>query len=66
MRSAALKKQEFFEEIVEMPTAKSWEVRRMSIAIEAEAACHLSGNTNCPDYEDFISQGGKFKVSDFA
>ena len=70
MRSNALKKQEFFEEVVEMPAgkslAKSWEARRLSIAIEAEAACHLSGNANCPDYEEFLSQGGKFKVSDFA
>lgn len=66
MRSNALKKVEFFEEVVEAPSAKSWESRRLSIASEAEAASHLSGNTNCPDYEEFISCNGKFSVSDFA
>jgi len=60
MRSNALRKQEFFEEMVEVATPKSWEMRRREIAQASEAACNLPGNMNDPDFEEFLS------VSDFA
>ena len=63
MRSNALKKQELFEKSRGMPVklavSQSWESWRLSIALQAEAACHLPGNTSCPDFEEFLS-------SDFA
>jgi len=74
MRSSALRKEEFFEETtqtlvkarVKAVAPESWESRRLSIAREAEAACHLSGNNNCPDFEEFLSNYGKSAASDFA
>ncbi len=66
MRSSALKKQEFFEEVVEVVAPKSWDVRRQHIAQEAEAAAQLSGNQGSPDFEEFLSKYSMNRVSDFA
>jgi hypothetical protein len=46
--------------------AQSWQVRRLSIAMEAEAASNIAGNILDVDYEMFLCAGGKYKVSDFA
>ena len=74
MRSNALKKEDAFAEITSEMTAvkikavapKSWESRRLSIALEAEAACRLPGNHSCPDFEEFLAKYGQASASDFA
>jgi len=38
----------------------------IQIAVEAEMACHLPGNINACDFEEFLSQYGNGVVSDFA
>ena len=59
MRSAALKKQDQFEEAPE-----SWDAFRRRVAREAEEACNLPGNNNATDFEEFALKY-RLKKSDF-
>jgi len=59
MRSAALKKQDQFEE-----TQESWDAFRRRVAKEAEEACHMPGNNNASDFEEFAFKY-RLRKSDF-
>lgn len=48
------------------PTSESWEMRRTRIAKAAEEACHLHGNNNSIDFEEFIARYGSRSLGDFA
>jgi len=60
MRSSAARKQEVTQD------TESAEKKRLHIAQQAEEACHLKGNINGPDFEEFSLQYNPRKTSDFA
>lgn len=61
MRNSVAKKHKHAEHIVSDNVEESWVVvakRHQLIVMQAEAACHLEGNMNCPDYDLFEEKYG--------